>query len=197
MTKKPNANRAEFNQRVEAVLKIRLDGAQFHDLKQYATEQGWDVSDRQLFRYARAADALILKHAEENREVLIARHVSQRRSLYARAINAGDFSTALRILDSECTLLGLFPDSKKTPPTDAPSVWGPALAGMNDEELAVLARVADRAGKLTLTRTTTTAELTLSESQNEAEPAAPAGSDPEGSLPPPLPRVCFPDDDSV
>ncbi len=39
--KKPKSDAAEVAKRVEEVLRIRLDGAQFHDIVQYAAEKGW------------------------------------------------------------------------------------------------------------------------------------------------------------
>ena len=44
----PKATKAEILERVEEVLRVRLDGAQFHDIRQYASEKQWGVSDRQL-----------------------------------------------------------------------------------------------------------------------------------------------------
>ena len=41
--KKPKSDAAEVAKRVEEVLRIRLDGAQFHDVVQYASEKGWGI----------------------------------------------------------------------------------------------------------------------------------------------------------
>jgi hypothetical protein len=191
--KKPAANRAEYNQRVDEVLRIRLDGAQLHDLKAYAAERQWNVSERQLFRYAKAADALIMRHAEKDREALIVRHVAQRRALYARALNSGDYGTALRVLDSECQLLGLFPKAPAAPPHPT-TPW--SLDRLTDEELSILKTAAERAGQVTVKQTVT--ELTVTESTtHEAESAAAAGTDPPRELPPELPRIHGPHVDPV
>ncbi len=45
---KPTAKRAdtaEMAKRVEEVLRIRLDGAQFHDVLQFSAEKGWVWGD--------------------------------------------------------------------------------------------------------------------------------------------------------
>ena len=86
---------------------------QTHDVREYAREKQWDVCDRQLRRYIDRADKLLTRQLEKDRDKLFARHIAQRRALYARALNAADYSVALRVLDSEAELLGLFPE--KTP----------------------------------------------------------------------------------
>src|ERR1700694_804357 len=89
--KRPRASDAEFVKRVEDVLQRRLDGAEFLDLQQYARDQAWNVSDRQLWRYVAQADALIEKTFEADRGKLFRRHILQRRALYARAVRGADY----------------------------------------------------------------------------------------------------------
>jgi hypothetical protein len=115
---------AQVMQRVDEVLRIRLDGAQVHDIREYAREKGWDVCDRQLRRYIDRADRLLTRQLEKDRDKLFARHVAQRRALYARALNAADYSVALRVLDSEAELLGLFPEknTKKNGENNGPPI---------------------------------------------------------------------------
>src|SRR6185312_6664730 len=106
---KSKAHRAEVAKRVEEILRIRLDSAQFHDIAAYAKDAGWNVSLRQLARYIRKADDLLAERHERSRKRLIARHVAQRESLAARAINSADWRAALAAFDSNAKLLGLFP----------------------------------------------------------------------------------------
>jgi hypothetical protein len=109
---RPRASDAEVAQRVEEVLRRRLEGAEFHDLQQFAREQGWNVSERQLWRYVALADALMEKMVDADREKLFRRHIHQRRSLYARAVKDGDLRTALAIARDEAQLYGLYPAAK-------------------------------------------------------------------------------------
>ncbi len=111
--KKPakKADNTTIALRIEEVLRRRLDGAQFHDIVQYAAEKGWGVNDRQLWTYIRKADDLLFERQDKSRKKVIARHLAQRQALYARAVNAADLRTALSILDSECKLRGLFPEA--------------------------------------------------------------------------------------
>ena len=55
------ATQAVIAQRVEKVLELRLKGAEFLDIKQYAAappapEKPWGIKDRQLWEYIRRAD---------------------------------------------------------------------------------------------------------------------------------------------
>jgi hypothetical protein len=104
------ATKAQVDARVHDVLKLRLSGAEFPDIRQYASapEQGWNVSDRQLFRYIAAADNLCEKLFDAKASWLLSRHLLQRRQIYALALGAGDFGTALRVLQDEAKLESLY-----------------------------------------------------------------------------------------
>ncbi len=107
---KRKAEVAEVALRVEEVLVIRLDGAQYHDVVQYAAEKKWALQERQLREYMRRADALLVERQDKNRKQVIARHLAQRQALFARCVNAADYRTALSILDSDAKLRGLYPE---------------------------------------------------------------------------------------
>jgi len=135
------STKAQVTQRVEEVFKLRLGGAEFSDIRQYASapEQQWNVSDRQLWRYIAAADALVKQRFDARADHLLARHCLQRRLLYAHALAAGDHATALRILDSEAKLEALFPPVKVAPTT--PDGKEPYAPLSDDERRAALDRL--------------------------------------------------------
>jgi hypothetical protein len=123
MAKSPNkpvkkSTNAVVAARVDEIFAIRLDGAQFHDIVQYAAEKGWNVEDRQLRTYISRADDLLVERQEKSRRRVMARHRAQRRALYARAINAADYRTALAVLSDEARLLNLYPATKIETKTD-------------------------------------------------------------------------------
>jgi hypothetical protein len=142
------SSKAEVLKRVEEVFKLRLGGAEFADILQYASapEQNWQVSERQLWNYIAAADRLVKERFDAKAEHLLARHLLQRRQLYAHAMGAGDFGTALRVLQDEARLEGLYPPTKIAPTnpegTDAydPGGFTP------DEVVAILGDLAARLG---------------------------------------------------
>lgn len=118
--RKAKATVAIVAQRVEEVLRIRLDGAEFWDVREYAREKEaedgspWKLadddkplSDGQLWRYIGRADALIAESCRASRKKLLRRHLAQRRNLYAKAVSQGDVRAALAVLDSEAKMLGL------------------------------------------------------------------------------------------
>ncbi len=129
------ATKAEIAGRVEEVLRIRLDGAQFHDIVQYGAEKQWGVGERQLWKYVAASDRLLTKRLENDRDKLFARHVAQRRALYARAVNASDYRTALAVVKDEAELEGLYPSTKHEVTGKNGGPIRHAFASLTDEEL--------------------------------------------------------------
>ena len=133
------ATKTEIQKRVEEILAIRLQGAEFTDIRQYASEQEppWNVSDRQLWRYIQAGDRILADTIEKDRTRLFNRHIAQRRALYAKAIQAGDFRASLAIVQDEATLQGLYP-AKRTELTgkDGAPI---GFRGMTDEQLMRIA----------------------------------------------------------
>lgn len=99
-------------QRVEEVLRIRIDGASFADIREYAGENGWGVSDSMLRKYIEKANKLLKERAERSRSHNLRLHRARREALFARCVQAADFRTALAVLDSDAKLVGLFPDGK-------------------------------------------------------------------------------------
>src|SRR5262245_5763270 len=95
------ATKAEILQRVEEIMLIRLSGAGFHDVREYAREKGWPLSPAQLHRNMQQADDLIADSLAKDRDKLFDLHVSRRRTLYARAIESGDLRAALAVIRDE------------------------------------------------------------------------------------------------
>src|SRR5437763_5126916 len=98
------ATRAQILARVEEVLRIRLDGAEFWNVREYAREKeqeegspwhlaegGRPLSDGQLRRYISRADQMIAESFHTSRKKLLRRHLGWRRNLYAKATSAGDY----------------------------------------------------------------------------------------------------------
>ena len=100
---------AVVSQRVGEILRIRLDGANLADIRDYAGEKGWDVSDSMLKKHIEKADVLLKDRHDAGRARAIRLGLARRESLYARAVQAADYRTALAVLDSESKLRGLFP----------------------------------------------------------------------------------------
>jgi hypothetical protein len=126
------ADKALAARRVEEVLRIRLDGAEFWDVRDFVREKeaeagsAWHLaedasplSDSQIRRYQQRADALMMKAHERSRRKLFRRHLAQRRNLYARAVTTGEISTALAVLKDEATLLSLYERPVARPPAGA------------------------------------------------------------------------------
>jgi len=98
----------EVEARVTAILAIRLQGAMFSDILQFAQENGWGVSNRQVCRYIEQSDEAIAEQIETKREKIVNTHLAQRQYLYMKALQAGDFRAALAAKQDEAKLLGLY-----------------------------------------------------------------------------------------
>ena len=122
---KPHASKAVVARRVEEVIRIRLDGAEFWDVCEFAREKegeegsAWflspndkPMSDSNLRRYIAKADAIIETSTARNRKKLIRQHTAKRRNLYAKAVLSADYRTALACLRDEAELLALYPNAK-------------------------------------------------------------------------------------
>jgi hypothetical protein len=146
--KPKQASAVEIAQRIEEIMLIRLSGAAFHDVRNYATEKGWQVSRAQLYRYQQQADDLIADSLEKDRPRLLDLHVARRRTLYARCVESGDWRAALAIADSEARLLGLFPPTRIAPTNpDGTESYAPLTDAERAAALAALyARLGAGAG---------------------------------------------------
>jgi hypothetical protein len=144
--------KATINARIEEVLRIRLDGAEFWDVREYVREKHrqtgsvWEaktcLSDAQLYRYLAKADLLIAQSCRSSRKRLLRRHLAQRRNLYAKAVNAGDLRTALSVLHDEASLLHLYevfappiPKDAATPTPNVQDVLARQLAQVDAADL--------------------------------------------------------------
>ena len=120
-------NKALNEQRVTEVMQLLLQGGEFNEIRQYAANKGWELTKRQVRRlmelaYKRTTDILAPKQEE-----FLARHLLQRRSLYARCLKAEDLRGALQVLSDEAQLLGLYPARKIAPTTpDGKDPYEPA-----------------------------------------------------------------------
>lgn len=102
------AMKAQVEQRVAEVLRLRLAGASFADMREYARAQQWNVSDGQLWRYVARSDRALTAALEKDRRTLLARHLAQRRLVYAKAMEAGAYGHALACLKDEAELERLY-----------------------------------------------------------------------------------------
>ena len=120
----PKSDKATVMQRVDDVLRLILAGAEFPEIRHYASEHNWDVSERQVRRYLEAAYCRLAQMTERNRDQLLGRHLMQRRALYARCLRGDDLRTALIVLKDEAALEGLYPPTKIAPTTpDGRQLW--------------------------------------------------------------------------
>jgi hypothetical protein len=144
----PRSTKAETEQRVEQVYKMLLGGATFPDIREFAVapEQQWDVSDTQIRRYMTAAYQLIRERYQAKADYSFNLHMLRREQLLAHAMGAGDFGTALRVLQDAAKLEGLYPPTKIAPTTPAGDQPYECNALSEPERLAALRNLHARVG---------------------------------------------------
>lgn len=110
------STQAEVAARVDAILKMRLLGAEFHDIRDYANNPrpeenrpAWNVSDSQLHRYIAASDKQIGAALKSDTAKILNRHIAMRRALFARCMAVSDYANARGVLKDEAELMGLYP----------------------------------------------------------------------------------------
>jgi hypothetical protein len=111
------ATKAEALVRLREVTKLLLAGAEFAEIRQFATDRQWGITDRSVRRYMEIAYKEMVDVSKRNRKELLGRHLMQRRALYARCLKQGDHRTALNVLKDEADLQGLYPPTKIAPTT--------------------------------------------------------------------------------
>jgi len=112
-----NPNKAIQDQRITEVMQLLLQGAEFNEIRQYAANKGWKLTDRQVRRHINAAYQRTTEILGQKQEELLSRHLLQRRGLYARCLKTEDHRAALQVLHDEAQLLGLYPARKIAPTT--------------------------------------------------------------------------------
>ena len=94
----------EVRQRVDEVLRLRLEGARRHDILQYAAIMGWALRPRQVDEYIRRADDLIVEGQDCDPRQVLAMHLALREELYSLAMADGNYRAAQAALASAARL---------------------------------------------------------------------------------------------
>lgn len=130
------SDRATIERRLQEILRILIAGGEFEDIRNYAAERGWNLSERQLRRYSERVYEGLAEVTKRDQKQLLGRHLMQRRALFARAMKNGDLRTALHVLRDEAELEGLYPPTKIAPttPDGLLPYPGPAGAPLSREE---------------------------------------------------------------
>jgi hypothetical protein len=131
------STRRQVNERIEEVVRLRLLGYELRDIAQQSAVKGWGVRTRRLQQYIRAADDLLARQIEQDREKLIALHISRRVNLFRLAVEEQEFRTALATLCDLAKLQGLYPARKLDVPDSKPQVI-PPMSQEDRDKLTIL-----------------------------------------------------------
>jgi hypothetical protein len=144
----PKASRATVEARIQEIVELRLGGAEYIDIVDPAgrnrDENGqpiepWGVKRSQIFRYIQEADKRIAGYFDARAPSLLARHLLQRRRLYAHSMEMRDLKTALAILKDEALLEQLYQAAAPpTPPDDRPPLRPEDVTAVLSRQLRAL-----------------------------------------------------------
>ncbi|MDR3551198.1 MAG: hypothetical protein P4L31_07330 [Candidatus Babeliales bacterium] len=101
---------AEFENRVSIVMDMLLSGLKRREILQNIAKNEllkWNVSDRQIDAYMKAANEEIFKPIEKDREKLKAQALSRYNYLFKKTMAVKDYKTAIIANDKICQLTGI------------------------------------------------------------------------------------------
>lgn len=115
------SNKVKFEERVSIVMEMLLSGLYRREILENIAKKEelkeWNVTASQVDNYIRAANNIILKPIEKDRDRLKAKAHSRYEYLYKKLLNVKDYKGAIAANDKVCTLLGLN-DPTKVAQTD-------------------------------------------------------------------------------
>ena len=105
------SNKVKFEERVSIVMEMLLSGLYRREILENIAKKDelkeWNVTASQIDNYIRAANNIILKPIEKDRDRLKAKAHSRYEYLYKKLLNVKDYKGAIAANDKVCTLLGL------------------------------------------------------------------------------------------
>ena len=125
LNKKARATNAIRELRIQAIVQIRLEGAEGWDVASYVSELeakdghpwkmeagGKPLSERQIRRYVEQAGKRIAEICRTHNPNAIFLHLAKLNRLYARSVQAGEIRTARAVLNDLAKLQDLYPGKK-------------------------------------------------------------------------------------
>lgn len=103
----------EVQKRVDKVFDMLMNGLPRARILQFASEKGWDVTDRTVDSYIRAARKLFAQAALTQKQEQIGIAISRLNNLYEKCMMIQDYKAALAVQKEMNTLLGLHEPAKQ------------------------------------------------------------------------------------
>jgi hypothetical protein len=106
----------ELNRRVGEVSNLLITGQKRHQIVAHATENGWDVEERQIDTYIKKAKKLLSEEGRESksdRDILFAISLRRLNLLFVKCMAIQDYQRALQAQKEINTLLALYEPQTK------------------------------------------------------------------------------------
>jgi len=101
----------ETDTRTREVLQWILNGAPRYEVLRLASEK-YNISERQVENYITKAHTLLRESHERGQDHAVSVAVAQRQSLYALALESGDYRLGLNVLADLAKLVGIYAPTK-------------------------------------------------------------------------------------
>lgn len=102
------SNKVEIKQRVLVIYKMLINGANTHEILQYASDKtDWNVSERSVYSYINKANKLFEKTADAKQNIELGKALNRYNNLYSLALREKDYKTCAQIQDKLSELMGL------------------------------------------------------------------------------------------
>lgn len=103
------ATHIEVRERVNKIFNLIVQGGfEFCQVRTLAEEEGWGVTDRQLYNYIDKADDKFEELANIHREKEFGRAISNLNLLFKEAFKESDYRTCLAVIKERNKLLGMY-----------------------------------------------------------------------------------------
>lgn len=98
----------QTTERILLIYQLMLRGCAHEKLLQFASSQGWGITERQLFAYKAEAAEMLRERAAAIADQAFEMSITRRELLFEMAITEKDVYKALAVEDSKCRVLQLF-----------------------------------------------------------------------------------------
>lgn len=103
------ATHIEIKERVDKIFHLIMEGDfEFSKVKRLSEEEGWGVTDRQLYNYIDRADDKFEEIADIHREKEFGKALFSLNLLFKKALKKTDYRTCLAVIKERNKLLGFY-----------------------------------------------------------------------------------------
>lgn len=110
MSKEGKSSKAEICKRVSRIFELMTQGFfDFEIVQNVSNNEGWNVSDRQIYNYISKANEMFSDYAKIKRDIELGKAITRLNVLFNKSLKVQDYKTCLMIQKEINTLMGNYP----------------------------------------------------------------------------------------